>query len=1090
MRRNDSVKVLVGLAGLTLIFWALPACSDDDSGHQAICGNGILELGETCDDGAQNSLAPNACRTDCTKPRCGDGIIDDLYGETCDDGNTADGDGCSASCIPEGTAQCGNGVKEAGEDCDDGNTNDGDGCSSDCHSEYCGDGVLQPNQGEECDDGTANSNSMPDACRTDCTSPRCGDGVVDSNEDCDDGNTDGGDGCGADCTFEAGVCGNGVVDEGEECDDGNTQSGDGCSSNCHLEPGICGNGVLEAGEQCDDGNTQSGDGCSSDCQLEGPVCGNGVVDGTEECDDGSDNSDTTPDACRTNCTLPGCGDSVVDSGETCDDGNTNDGDGCDHNCKTETAPGCGDGVVDVGEECDDGNTTACDGCSPTCQNEGCGNGRVECTEECDDGNGTDGDGCSSTCTIETVTTCQPAAELTCGDTQSWNTTGEGSTNLVDSYSCAPWNETGPEYAYVFHATTNSAITVTLTGLNSDLDLFLIADQNGQCDTTSCVASGETSVTFQSEQGQTYYLVVDGKNGASGPFSISLQCGVCGDGAVDPGEECDDGNRTDGDGCSSSCVLEHCGNGTRDAGEECDDGNNVDCDGCSATCTLETCGNGLRECNEECDDGNNTDGDGCSSNCTIESNTCTEAWDLTCGESDRWNTTYFGSTDDLDLYSCSLWSETGPEYIYSFTAPQTGQVTAKISDLDTGVDLDVFVMEGSCDPANCIAYGTQQAVFDAEEGTTYYISVDGYHDAAGNFTLSLGCAGGTCGDGVVNDGEECDDGNNVACDGCSATCTQETCGNGIVECDEECDDGNNAGGDGCSPDCRNESRSCVPEWGLRCGANDSWSTTSSTATDNVDAYSCNSYDESGPEYTYWYYAYEDGDVTVTISYDDNQIDLDLFVLEETGGGCGSEACIQYGDTSATFTAQAGHYYYFVVDGFMGDQGSFDISVSCAGGNPSCGNGSLEPGEQCDDGNGSSNDGCSGSCTLEDGTCSGDKTLSCGDTDNWSTTGLANKVSKYGCSSLTESGPEYTYQFVADRTGSVTVDVSPVDPNDDMDVFVLLKQGNACTPGNCIARGITGGGEHFTFQALAGQTYFIVVDGFANSEGDFSISVTCN
>ena len=35
----------------------------------------------------------------------------------------------------------------------------------------------------------------------------------------------------------------------------------------------------------------------------------------------------------------------------------------------------------------------------------------------------------------------------------------------------------------------------------------------------------------------------------------LDVGVCGDGALDPGEECDDGNTTSGDGCDASCQLE-------------------------------------------------------------------------------------------------------------------------------------------------------------------------------------------------------------------------------------------------------------------------------------------------------------------------------------------------------------------------------------------------------------------------------------------------------------------------------------------------------------------------------------------------------
>jgi cysteine-rich repeat protein len=64
---------------------------------------------------------------------------------------------------------------------------------------------------------------------------------------------------------------------------------------------------------------------------------------------------------------------------------------------------------------------------------------------------------------------------------------------------------------------------------------------------------------------------------------------CGDGILDPGEECDDGNNETGDGCSPSCFLEgFCGDGTVQVGqgEECDDGNILDGDGCSAFCLVE------------------------------------------------------------------------------------------------------------------------------------------------------------------------------------------------------------------------------------------------------------------------------------------------------------------------------------------------------------------------------------------------------------------------------------------------------------------------------------------------------------------------
>jgi cysteine-rich repeat protein len=60
-------------------------------------------------------------------PVCGNSAIE--IGETCDDGNTMGGDGCSATCNVE---ICGNGVLDVGEECDDSNTTGGDGCSAIC----------------------------------------------------------------------------------------------------------------------------------------------------------------------------------------------------------------------------------------------------------------------------------------------------------------------------------------------------------------------------------------------------------------------------------------------------------------------------------------------------------------------------------------------------------------------------------------------------------------------------------------------------------------------------------------------------------------------------------------------------------------------------------------------------------------------------------------------------------------------------------------------------------------------------------------------------------------------------------------------
>ena len=99
--------------------------------------------------------------------------------------------------------------------------------------------------------------------------------------------------------------------------------------------------------------------------------------------------------------------------------------------------------------------------------------------------------------------------------------------------------------------------------------------------------------------------------------ITLKCvGIsCGNGQVDPGETCDDGNRDDGDRCPMDCILPGCGNGKLDPSESCEPPNTATCD---ATChKLSGCGNGRLEGGEECDDGNALDGDGCSGQCTLE-----------------------------------------------------------------------------------------------------------------------------------------------------------------------------------------------------------------------------------------------------------------------------------------------------------------------------------------------------------------------------------------------------------------------------------------------------------------------------------------
>ena len=98
-----------------------------------VCGDGIPEAAEECDDG--NTVVTDECTNACLDAVCGDGVVGP--DEECDDVNVIDTDACTNACR---LAVCGDSIVGPAEECDDGNTTDGDGCSADCEGEgVCGD---------------------------------------------------------------------------------------------------------------------------------------------------------------------------------------------------------------------------------------------------------------------------------------------------------------------------------------------------------------------------------------------------------------------------------------------------------------------------------------------------------------------------------------------------------------------------------------------------------------------------------------------------------------------------------------------------------------------------------------------------------------------------------------------------------------------------------------------------------------------------------------------------------------------------------------------------------------------------------------
>ena len=617
-------------------------CSHDCLSKEA-CGNGVVDPGEVCDDGntangkcdsgaACNSDAdcgggkckPDGCSANCkSREVCGNGITD--VGEICDDGGTANGtcadgtpcnqtsdcatgacspDGCSKDCLSNET--CGNGIVDLGEKCDNGSANAiGSACEPGCQTgSGCGNGIVDP--GEECDDGNTNNN---DDC-VDCEIARCGDGFTDTTgfnkEDCDPGSAGETSSCNANCTTPR--CGDAIVNNdykpdgvhGEQCDlgSGNNADNANCTANCQIN--VCGDGKQNATEDCDAGSANGSSSvagtCDAQCHL--VACGNGIVDPGEQCDpqttftDPANPIDTI--ACDSDCTAVFCGDNHQNgsAGEVCDQGSAN-GTPCAYagsasnvtcvrcslDCKTnnlaQPAPYCGDGNTDAGHEvCDQGSAngtpcpyaTSCQRCNATCSamstvaGPDCGDGSIELAdnEQCDGsdlgsascvslGFGSGTLACGSGCQFD-LSGCVPD----CGNgVVEMGEECDGSN--VGSASCETLGYGSGSLA------CNADCTFQISGCTSKCGNG-IAETGEQCD-----GSDTNNVTCNS---LGYFA---GVIGCGSDCTLDVTgCNNCGDGVVEPPETCDSSNRHL---CGPTCQAPNCHDNAEDGDET-----GIDCGG--------------------------------------------------------------------------------------------------------------------------------------------------------------------------------------------------------------------------------------------------------------------------------------------------------------------------------------------------------------------------------------------------------------------------------------------------------------------------------------------------------------------------------
>lgn len=175
---------------------------------------------------------------------------------------------------------------------------------------------------------------------------------------------------------------------------------------------------------------------------------------------------------------------------------------------------------------------------------------------------------------------------------------------------------------------------------------------------------------------------------------------CGDGVLDSGEECDDGNQVGADGCSPDCKII----------------NGWYCNGEPSQCVTQ-CGDNITAGSEECDDGNTSSGDGCSAQCQAEGTQCSNGSEVDCNFS---STTKNPSSAFVDqeppdgFVQCAGFINTVADDVDdAWEGNCLGAVrTLRIRYWDTRVQPWILLGDATLDPTSTATFQTQ--TFDASE----------------------------------------------------------------------------------------------------------------------------------------------------------------------------------------------------------------------------------------------------------------------------------------------------------------------------------------------------------------------------------------
>ncbi|WP_223750200.1 Ig-like domain-containing protein [Myxococcus sp. XM-1-1-1] len=292
-----------------------------------------------------------------------------------------------------------------------------------------------------------------------------------------------------------------------------------------------------------------------------------------------------------------CGDGVLDGYEVCDDGNQHSGDGCSSVCEVEPGYTC-TGQPSV---CDNNRAPTVEPVQATTPEDTA----VDITLPAAD---PDGDALSYTFTLPdhgtltgtgAVVTYTPNANFNGTDAfQVTVSDGKKQARATVTVTVTPVNDApvATSAAVTVNHNTSTPVTVAATDVDGDVLGFTVTTPpaHGTLSGTGAQLLYTPNADYQGTDAFTFTANDGVLTSNTATVSITVRGPpVCGDGFVDSGEVCDDGNRAAGDGCRADCQgLEVCGDGLVDsaAGEQCDDGGTTPGDGCDAECQLDAFSN--------------------------------------------------------------------------------------------------------------------------------------------------------------------------------------------------------------------------------------------------------------------------------------------------------------------------------------------------------------------------------------------------------------------------------------------------------------------------------------------------------------------